>query len=160
MNETSNIVALRQPDETDDPLTDILRSGARQLLAQAVEIEAETFLAAMKDLKLYDGRDRVVRHGHGPTRKIQTGVGPVEIARVKSRDRGAIRVRVGRRRFPAGSDGRPQRVHAGADRRDAGRQEGTHRLPGRRAGKRAELARTARRGEKPWAHDRPGTRRR
>src|SRR6266566_3522171 len=89
MNETSNIVALRQPDETDDPLTDILRSGARQLLAQAVEIEAETFLAAMKDLKLYDGRDRVVRHGHGPTRKIQTGVGPVEIARVKIRDRGA-----------------------------------------------------------------------
>src|SRR6266536_1983816 len=52
----------------------------------------------------------------------------------------AIRVRVGRRRLPAGSDGRPQRVHAGADRRDAGRQEGTHRLPGRRAGKRAELA--------------------
>jgi len=89
MNETSNIVALRQPDEIDDLLTDILRSGARQLLAQAVEIEAETFLAAMKDLKLYDGRDRVVRHGHGPTRKIQTGVGPVEIARVKIRDRGA-----------------------------------------------------------------------
>src|SRR6266487_829906 len=89
MNENSNIVALRQPDEIDDLLTDILRSGARQLLAQAVEIEAETFLAAMKDLKLYDGRDRVVRHGHGPTRKIQTGVGPVEIARVKIRDRGA-----------------------------------------------------------------------
>ena len=41
----------------------------------------------MKDLKLADGRDRLVRHGHGPERAIQTGIGPVE--RVKIRDRGA-----------------------------------------------------------------------
>lgn len=61
MNEHSNIVPLRQPDEIDDPLTNILRSGARQLLAQAVEMEAEAFLAAMKGLKLPDGRDRLVR---------------------------------------------------------------------------------------------------
>jgi hypothetical protein len=66
MNEHSNVVPLRQPDEIDDPLTNILRSGARQLLAQAVEMEAEAFLAAMKGLKLPDGRDRLVRHGHGP----------------------------------------------------------------------------------------------
>jgi putative transposase len=89
MNENSNIVRLRQPDEIDDPLTNILRSGARQLLAQAVELEAETFLAAMKEFKLDDGRDRLVRHGHGPERTIQTGIGPVEVARVKIRDRGA-----------------------------------------------------------------------
>ena len=87
MNENSNVVALRQPDEIDDPLTDILRFGARQLLAQAVEVEAEVFLAAMKELKLPDGRDRLVRHGHGPERTIQTGIGPVEVARVKIRDR-------------------------------------------------------------------------
>ena len=55
MNETSNIVALRQPDDIDDPLTNILRAGARQLLAQAVEIEVETFLATVKDLKLPTG---------------------------------------------------------------------------------------------------------
>jgi hypothetical protein len=89
MNETINIVPLRQPDEIDDPLTSILRSGARQLLAQAVEVEAEAFLAAMKELKLGDGRDRLVRHGHGPERTIQTGIGAVEVARVKIRDRGA-----------------------------------------------------------------------
>ena len=89
MKEISNIVPLRQPAEIDDSLTNILRSGARQLLAQAVEVEAETFLAAMKDLKLADGRDRVVRHGHGPTRTIQTGIGPVDVNRVKIRDRGA-----------------------------------------------------------------------
>ena len=89
MKTNSSVVRFRQPDEIDDPLTNILRAGARQLLAQAVEIEAEVFLAAMKDLKLADGRDRLVRHGHGPVRTIQTGIGPVEVARAKIRDRGA-----------------------------------------------------------------------
>ena len=89
MNETINVVRLRQPDEIDDPLTNILRAGARQLLAQAVEIEVETFLATVKDLKLADGRARVVRHGYGPARTIATGIGPVEVARAKIRDRGA-----------------------------------------------------------------------
>ena len=89
MNENSNVVRFRHADEIDDPLTNILRSGARRLLAQAVEFEADAFLAGMKDLKLSDGRDRVVRHGHGPVRTIQTGIGPVEVERVKVRDRGA-----------------------------------------------------------------------
>jgi transposase-like protein len=89
MKENSSVVRFRQPDEIDDSLTSILRSGARQLLTQAVEMEAEAFLAAMKDLKLPDGRGRVVRHGHGPERTIQTGIGPVEVSRVKIRDRGA-----------------------------------------------------------------------
>jgi hypothetical protein len=43
-----------------------------------------------KDLKLPDGRDRVVRHGHGPQRAIQTGVGPVEVRRAKVRDRAEV----------------------------------------------------------------------
>ena len=89
MNETTNIVALRQPDEIADPLTDILRAGARQLLAQAVEVEVAAFLATMKDMRLADGRARVVRHGYGPSRTIQTGIGPVAVARAKVRDRGA-----------------------------------------------------------------------
>jgi len=89
MNTSSNIVRLRQRDEIDDPLTDVLRSGARRLLAQAVELEAEVFLAGMRGLRLPDGRDRLVRHGHGPERIIQTGIGPVAVSRVKIRDRGA-----------------------------------------------------------------------
>jgi putative transposase len=89
MNTSINVVRLRQPDTVDDPLTDILRAGARRLLAQAVELEAEVFLAGMQELKLADGRDRLVRHGHGPERVIQTGIGPVAVARVKIRDRGA-----------------------------------------------------------------------
>src|SRR5215210_4113516 len=89
MPSDSTVVPLRQPEEVDDPLTAVLRSGARRLLAQAVAAEAEAFLAAMKDLRLPDGRGRVVRHGLGPERVIQTGIGPVAVQRVKIRDRGA-----------------------------------------------------------------------
>jgi putative transposase len=89
MDEDSNVVRLRQPEEIDDPLTAILRTGARRLLERAVEAELETFLTSMKDLTLPDGRDRVVRHGHGPERLVQTGIGPVPLRRAKVRDRGA-----------------------------------------------------------------------
>ncbi len=88
MESSTNVVRLRQPDEIDDPLTEVLRAGARRLLAQAVEMEAEAFLAALQDLRLPDGRARLVRHGHGPERDIQTGIGPVPVARVRIRDRG------------------------------------------------------------------------
>jgi hypothetical protein len=64
-----------------------------------VEAEAEAFLAAMKDLRLPDGRERLVRHGHGPERLVQTGIGPVEMRRVKVRDRGAGEVGAERVRF-------------------------------------------------------------
>jgi len=74
MTSSSSVVPLRQPEETDDPLTAVLRSGARRLLAQAVEAEAEAFLAEMKDWRLADGRERLVRHGHGPERPVQTGI--------------------------------------------------------------------------------------
>lgn len=47
MNETINIVRLRQPDEIGDTLTDVLRSGARKLLAQAIEMEAEAYAKAV-----------------------------------------------------------------------------------------------------------------
>jgi hypothetical protein len=43
------------------------------LLAQVIELKAEALLAEMKGAKLADGRDSVVRHGHGPERTIQTG---------------------------------------------------------------------------------------
>lgn len=87
MPSPSTIVPLRQPDAIADPLTAILRSGARRLLAQAIEAEAEAFLATMKTQHLPDGRERVVRHGHGPERLVQTGIGPVAVQRVKLRDR-------------------------------------------------------------------------
>jgi putative transposase len=99
MTSDSRVVPLRKPETLDDPLTAILRRGARQLLAQAIEAEVETFLATMKDQRLADGRERLVRHGFGPERVIQTGIGPVAVRRVKLRDRGADRAGVARIRF-------------------------------------------------------------
>ena len=89
MTRECTVLPFQHPEELDDPLTSVLREGARRLLAQAVEAEAEAFLEAMREVRLADGRARVVRHGHGPERTIQTGIGPVPVKRVKLRDRGA-----------------------------------------------------------------------
>ena len=46
MKEGIPVVRLRQPEERDAPVTNILRREARRLLARAVELAAEAFLAA------------------------------------------------------------------------------------------------------------------
>ena len=74
-----NVFKLIQPGAFDDQLTEILRQGARTLLAQAVEAEVADFLARHADLKTEDGRQRIVRHGHLPERDVMTGVGPVSV---------------------------------------------------------------------------------
>src|SRR6476659_4984056 len=84
MSRDSIVVPLRQPEVIDDPLSELAREGARRMLAQVLIAEADSFVAMWKDLKLPDGRDRVVRHGHGPHRVIQTGVGPEEKIRFTS----------------------------------------------------------------------------
>ena len=89
MEQCTNVVRLRQPDDVDDPLTEVLRAGARQPLAQAVELEVEDFLAERAALRLPDGRARLVRHGHAAEREVQTGIGAVVVSRPKVRDRGA-----------------------------------------------------------------------
>ena len=72
------VVAFRAPDGfSPDPLTDLLRHGARQLIAQAVEAELKGFLAAHADQTDGAGRRRLVRHGHLPEREVQTGIGAV-----------------------------------------------------------------------------------
>jgi putative transposase len=90
MSRDTTVIRLRQPDAIDDPLSELAREGARRMLAQVLIAEADAFVALWKDVKLPDGRDRVVRHGHGPERAIQTGVGPVEVRRAKVRDRGTV----------------------------------------------------------------------
>ena len=90
MSRDTTVIPFRQPDAIDDPLTELAREGARRMLAQVLIAEADAFVAMWKDVKLPDGRDRIVRHGHGPHRTIQTGVGPVEVRRAKVRDRGDV----------------------------------------------------------------------
>ena len=90
MSRDSKVLRFRQPEAVDDPLTELAREGARRMLAEVMAAEVEVFVAGLKDLKLPDGRARVVRHGHGPERLIQTGVGPVAVRRTKVRDRGKV----------------------------------------------------------------------
>ena len=71
----------------EDPLTEIARDGARRMLAAALRAEADAFVAQHSAETLPDGRQRVVRHGYGPERSIQTGIGALEVRRPKVRDR-------------------------------------------------------------------------
>ena len=74
------VVQLRQPGSfEDDPLTEVLRLGARRLLGQAVAAEVAGFVEAYAHLTDSAGRRRIVRHGHLPEREIQTGIGPVAV---------------------------------------------------------------------------------
>jgi transposase-like protein len=83
------VVEFRQPGSIEeDPLTEVLRAGARQLLVQAVEAEVTSFVEAHGHLTDDLGRRRVVRHGYLPEREIQTGIGPVAVRCPRVRDRG------------------------------------------------------------------------
>ena len=84
MHKSTPTALLQQGDNVADPLTEMLRRGARQLIAQAVEAELQVFLEHHVNMKLEDGRKAVVRNGYLPTRSVQTGIGDVEI---KVRDR-------------------------------------------------------------------------
>ena len=94
-----NVVKLIQPGAFEDQLTEVLRQGARTLLAQAVESEVADFLAKHADLKTEDGRQRIVRHGHLPEREVMTGIGPVAVRQPRVRDRDAAVDDPGRIRF-------------------------------------------------------------
>ena len=92
----TNVFQLSQPGTFSDPLTEVLRNGARALLAQAVEAEVATLLSSHTDKRTDDGRARLVRHGHLPERSIMTGIGPVAVRCPRVRDRvgeGAERIR-------------------------------------------------------------------
>jgi len=87
MKDDTTITPLHQPGPIIDPLTEIACEGARQMLAVALKAEAASFVAQFADERLPDGRQRVVRHGTGPDRTIQTGIGPIPVRRQKVRDR-------------------------------------------------------------------------
>ena len=79
---------LQGPEAVADPLSEMLREGARFLLGTAVRCELEEFLKQYEDRLLDNGRVAVVRNGHLPEREIQTGIGPVKVRvpKVRSKD--------------------------------------------------------------------------
>ena len=85
-NDTPSL-PFRQSETIVDPLTELAREGARRMLAEALKAEADAFVASFLDEQLEDGRQRIVRHGFGPERQIQTGIGALDVQRPKVRDR-------------------------------------------------------------------------
>ena len=88
--EEDNVVDYRNPGvplPVADALTEVLRRGAKELLAQAVEAEVAEAIAQFAELKDEQGRRRVVRNGYLPERAIQTGIGEVLVKAPRVRDR-------------------------------------------------------------------------
>jgi len=84
----TNVFQLSQPGTFSDPLTEVLRNGARAVLAQAVEAEVSSLLSCYADELTDDGRRRLVRRGHLPEREIMTGIGAIAVRCPRVRDRG------------------------------------------------------------------------
>ncbi len=82
-----NVVEFRAPEGIEDPLTELLRTGARRLIQQAIEAELAELLAQYEGQVDEQGRRAVVRNGYLPEREILTGVGPVPIKVPKVRSR-------------------------------------------------------------------------
>ena len=92
----NTITALLDPAGfSADPLTDLLRHGARDLIQQAVEAELTALLEAHENERLPDGRARLVRHGRLPKREVMTGIGavPVQVPRVRDRSNAAEKMK-------------------------------------------------------------------
>lgn len=87
MKNDTTILPFHQSETIADPLTELAREGARRMLAEALKAEADAFVASFADEQLEDGRQRIVRHGFGPERQIQTGIGALDVQRPKVRDR-------------------------------------------------------------------------
>jgi putative transposase len=93
----SEIAIATLPDPSGfspDPLTGVIRDGARKLIEQAIEAELTTLMTAFAEDRLEDGRARLVRHGYLPEREVLTGVGPVpvKVPRVRDRSTGADKI--------------------------------------------------------------------
>jgi putative transposase len=84
-----NVTKLIQPVSLDDPLPEVLRNGARTLLAQAVEAEVAEFLGKRAGLETEDGLQPGMRHDRLPEREVMTGIGLVAVRQPRVRDRGA-----------------------------------------------------------------------
>jgi len=75
----NNVVELSGRVEAGDALTAMLRTGAQDLIRQAVDAELQELLASHADRLTDAGRSGVVRSGYLPERQLQTGIGPVTV---------------------------------------------------------------------------------
>jgi transposase-like protein len=82
-----NVISIKKPDKSEDELVLLLRKGAQQMLAKAIEDEIQNFLASYEHLKDPKGSPQIVRNGYLPPRAIQTGIGQIDVHIPRIRDR-------------------------------------------------------------------------
>ena len=70
-----------------DPLTELLRIGARKLIEAAIQAELLEFLQQFESRKTSEGKRGVIRNGYQPEREILTGIGAVSVRIPKVRSR-------------------------------------------------------------------------
>ena len=85
--ETTNIIDFARRDGMTDALTELLRTGAQELIATAVEAELASYLAQFADVRTDAGHAAVVRNEHHPERPFQTSIGPVSVRIPKVRSK-------------------------------------------------------------------------
>ena len=83
MDDNHNVTGLLK---LENPLNELLKQGAQQLLAQAIEAEVQGLLDNFASLQA-NGKQAVVRNGHLPERTLQTGLGDITVKVPKVRDR-------------------------------------------------------------------------
>jgi transposase-like protein len=72
--------------ELGSSLDEIVREGARRMLAAALEAEVDAYVAAFADERDESGKRLVVRNGRAEPRSITTGAGPVEVRQPRVND--------------------------------------------------------------------------
>ncbi|MET7716171.1 IS256 family transposase [Streptomyces sp. NPDC005407] len=80
-------------------IDEIVREGARRMLAAALEAEVNTYIAELADQRDESGRRLVVRNGHHQARKVTTAAGTVEVKAPRVNDKRVDEATGERRRF-------------------------------------------------------------
>jgi transposase-like protein len=85
--------------ELGSSLDELVREGARRMLAAALEAEVDAYVSGLVDEVDGNGRRLVVRNGHAEARQVVTGAGAVEVVAPRVNDRRVDEASGERRRF-------------------------------------------------------------
>ena len=93
--EKSTTPPIVQPTTSShDVLTEVLRDGAKRLLAEAIQAEVADWIESHSHIKDLTGHRQVVRNGYLPERTIQTGLGDILIQQPRVHDQGCASERI------------------------------------------------------------------
>ena len=87
MKQDTTTLSFSKPEGMEDPLTELLRTGARKLIEMAVQAELAEFLKGFSHFKTPEDKPGIIRNGYHPEREILTGIGAVSVRIPKVRSR-------------------------------------------------------------------------